>query len=104
MENASTRIDVFDPRNLAEPIASVSVPGEVTKEQISKSLRVGVTIVVALGGRKKKRKTFVLSIQDEGLKRALDEYVNNLLVKMTLVSFSERSLGELKMGEIRLEE
>lgn len=97
----STRIEVYDPSQ-DKPIARIVVPGELTKEQIRKELRVGITLTVDLGDKKKK-KTFTLKIYDDELQRRLEEYVDNLVVRLTILESEERTGGEFTLGELKTE-
>jgi len=97
----STRIEVYEPGS-EKPLARVTVPGEVTPAQLRKELRVAVTLVVDLGDKRRK-KTFPIKISDDGLKARLEEYVDGLVVRLTIVEMEERVGGEYRLGEIRSE-
>ena len=99
MGQVSTRIEVLDPTG-STTLARMVVPGEVTKEAIRKELHVGVSLVVDLGD-KKKRKTFTIKIFDDDLKRALEAYVDSLRVLLTTIESEEHVAGEYTLGEIR---
>jgi len=100
--SVSTRVEVYDPANPDKPIARVIVPGELTKEQLRKELKVAVTLNIDLG-EKKKKKTFPVKIFDEQLKKRLAEYVDNLIVKLIIVESEERTGGEFMLSEIKTE-
>ena len=98
----STRVEVYDPANPEKPIVRLSVPGEVTPRQIRKSIRIGIKLVVDLGD-KKKQKTFNLPIHDEELVQRLNQYIDNLEVRLTRVESHEETISAVKMSEIREE-
>jgi hypothetical protein len=95
----SSRIEIVDP-NADKVIARITVPGEVTHRQITKEVRIGVTVVVDLGDKKKK-KTFTVNILDDELKKRLDEYIDSLVVRIYRVETEDQLVGEVKMGEVK---
>lgn len=95
----STRIEVYDP-NMDKPVTRIIVPGDITKDQLKKEIKVGVTLIIDLGDKKKK-KTFTIKIFDEELKQRLEEYIDSLIVKLSLLETEERVGGELTLGDIK---
>lgn len=98
----STRIEVYDPTNPDRAVAHITVPGEISPKQIRKSVKIGIKLVVDLGD-KKKQKTFNLPIQDDELVKLLNQYIDNLEVRLTRVESHEETISTLKMSEIREE-
>ena len=96
----ATKIEVYDPNNPEKPLARITVPGEVAREQIQKEIRIGVTLRIDLGDRVK-RKSFAIKIYDERLRRELENYINSLIVRLTAITSNEESRGELRLGDIR---
>lgn len=97
--NTNTRIEVFDP-NMDKSVTRIIVPGDVTKEQLKKEIKVGVTLIIDLGDKKKKD-TFTIKIFDEKLKQELENYINSLSVKLSLLETEERTGGELSLADIK---
>lgn len=95
----STKIEVYDP-NMEKPVTRIIVPGDITKEQLKKEIRVGVTLVIDLGDKKKK-KTFTIKIFDDELKTRLEDYIDSLIVKLSVLETEERIGGELTLGDIK---
>ena len=102
MPRVSTRVEVFEP-GADEPIAGMTVPGTVTVDAIRKELRVGITIIVNLGDKRKK-KTFTLEITDPELRERLEEYVDSLSLVLTEVEYEERTLGEYRLADVKTAE
>jgi len=96
---ASTKIEVYEPE-ADKPLARLIVPGDITRNQLRKEIRVGVTLVVDLGD-KKKRKTFTVKVYDEELRRRLEEYVNSLVVRLSTIEAEERAGEEITLGDVK---
>jgi len=94
----STKVEVYDP-GMERPLARVIVPGDITQKQLKKEIKVGVTLVVDLGDRKKK-KTFTVPITDENLRRALEDYVGSLRVRLSIIESEERAGEEIPLGAL----
>lgn len=97
----STKIEVIDP-HADKPVARLIVPGDIVIEQIRKEIRIGVRLSVDLGD-KKRRKTFTIKIFDENLRKALEEYINNMYIVLSTLTTEENIKGEYKLGEIKTE-
>lgn len=99
----STRIELIDPNDeKGEPLVKVTVPGEVTSEQIKKDIRVSVSLKIDLGN-KNKRKSAEIEIIDDDIKRKLEEYVNNLTLRIFAMNTNEEIRGEYKLQDIKSE-
>jgi len=97
-----SRLEVVDPQIPDKPLAKISVPGTVTPEQLRKEIRIGLTIKIDLGDKTRK-KTVTIKIFDEELKKKLEEYINNIQIRIYEIESEERIAGELKMAEIKSE-
>ncbi|MEM4430118.1 MAG: hypothetical protein QXM08_03075 [Thermofilaceae archaeon] len=97
-----SRIEVVDPRNPEKPVASFTVPGEVEKEQVRKSLRIGIVLKVSTGGRTR-RKTFTVKVLDEDLERRIKAYVDSLTVRVTTIVSEESKSKEFTLSDVELE-
>ena len=95
----STKIEVYDP-NMDKPVTRIIVPGDITKDQLKKEIKVGVTLIIDLGDKKKK-KTFTIKIFDEALKQQLEDYINSLIVKLSVLETEERVGGEITLADIK---
>jgi len=95
----STKIEVTDP-NSDKPAVRIIVPGEITKEQLKKEVKVGVTLSIDLGDKRKK-KTFTIKIFDEALKKQLEDYINSLIVTLSVLETNERIGEEISLGDIK---
>lgn len=97
----STRIELIDPNDEnEEPLIKLTVPGEITPEQIKKDIRVSVSLKIDLGN-KIKRKSAEVEIIDDEIKRKLEEYVNNLTLRIFAMNTSEEIRGEYKLQDIK---
>jgi len=94
----STKVEVYDP-GMERPLARVIVPGDITQKQLRKEIKVGVTLIIDLGDKKKK-KTFTVPIADEELRRRLEEYVGSLRVKLAIIESEERAGEEIPLGDV----
>jgi len=94
----STKIEVYDPA-MERVLVRVIVPGDITQKQLRKEVKVGVTLIIDLGGKKRK-KTFTVPVADEDLKRWLESYVGSLRVKMTIIESEERTGEEIPLGAV----
>ena len=97
-----TRVEIYEPDNIEKPLAVVSVPEPITEENIRKTIKVGVTIIVK--GEKKKKKTFTLPIRDEKLKKELEKYVESLKVKIIETETEEHEKKEIDLGMVKTAE
>lgn len=97
-----SRIEVYDPNSPEKPIAKITVPGEVVRNQIRKDVKVGVTLKIDVGD-KTKRKTFNIKVHDEALRKALEDYVNNLVLRVVAITTEESVSGEYKLADIKSE-
>ena len=96
-----TRIELFD-ENIEKPLLRITVPGNITKDQLKKELRVAVTLIVDLGD-KKKRTTVPIKIFDEELKSTLEKYIETFSVVLTRITTEEEVEGEFKLSDIPTE-
>lgn len=100
MRSVASKIEVIDPSMPEKPVVQIVVPGEVVPEQIRKDLRIGLTIKVELGEKKKSR-TANIKIYDEDLRSKIEEYVNSFVVVIKQLSTEESVKGEVKMRDIK---
>jgi len=97
-----TRIEVIDPKIPEKPLAKITVPGTVVKEQIKKELRIGLTLKIDLGDKVKK-KTVTIKIFDEDLKKKLEEYIDSIELNLVEIESEEHVVGKIKLGDIKSE-
>lgn len=97
-----SRVEVYDPSNPERPLVRISVPGEVVKEQIRKDVKVGITLKIDVGD-KTKRRTFNVKVYDEAIRRALESYVDSLLLRVITITSEESVAGEYKLADIKTE-
>jgi len=102
MGGVLTRIEVVDPQNPEKPLARITVPGTLVPEQIKKDIRIGITLKIDLGD-KKKSKTATIKIYDDELKKKLEEYINNIELRLYEIESEEKIAGEYKLSEIKSE-
>lgn len=98
----ASRIEIYDPNNPEKPIARITVPGEVIKEQIRKDVKIGITLKIDVGD-KTKRKTFNIKVYDESIRKALENYINSLLLRVVSVTTEESVAGEYRFADIKSE-
>lgn len=98
----STRVEVIDPNIPDKPLARLIVPGEVVPEQVKKEIRIGVTLKIDLGDKVKK-KTVTVKIQDDDLKKKLEEYVDSILLRMVSLRTEEDIRGEISLKFVKSE-
>jgi len=98
-EKVATRIEVFEP-GAEKALMHMTVPGEVVIDQVRKSLKVAIELIIDVGDKKKK-KSATVKIRDESLLRAIEEYVDSLVLKLTAVRTQEEIIGEAELGEVK---
>ena len=96
----ATRVEIYDDRAGDKPLTHITVPGVIVPDQISKELKVGLTIRIDLGDKTKK-KTIAINVYDEELKKAIEDYINSMRLRLVILSTEESIGGELKISEIR---
>ena len=96
----STRIEVYDPSNLEEPLARIIVPGVVAPQQLRKKLKIALVLVIDVGN-KKKQKSVAIRVTDDRLRREIERYVDRLEVRLWEVESAERVAGAVRLGEVR---
>ena len=102
----ASRIILLNKNNPDQPLGSFVVPGLVSPEDIRKSIKLSVTVIVPVGdGKKKKKKTITVGTSsgkksDPELIGRLNQLLENYIIRIVREETNEEVLDEIALSDV----